>query len=113
MDTNTARPTICALALSLTIALLALPMAAAAPVDDALSGANDGSCNNYGVQQQVSVTGNNQNCVYQNCFGEEAGAGAVGVGVGSGLGEGKADASASAGTDCNQTQGQTTTHLAS
>jgi hypothetical protein len=69
--------------------------------------AAEGDCSNYGVQQQVSVTGDNEiSCVYQYCAGGPSGAGAAGVGVGTANGNGEAGASAAAGTECEQDAGE-------
>lgn len=64
------------------------------------------ACSNYGVQNQVTVTGDNSNmnCSIQHCE-EAAGAAGVGVGVGTAAGEGNAGGEASAGTKCEQSTG--------
>ena len=86
-------------AMSLMTAAIAIVTPASAQAD----------CTNYGVQNQVTVIGNNDyHCTYQYCATGGAGAGSAGVGAGTAGGSGTAGASATAGTGCTNdaTQGE-------
>ena len=68
--------------------------------------AADEGCDNYGVQNQISVTGSNTySCKFQHCEQGAAGAGSAGVGVGTAGGAGNGGAQASAGSGCKQDTG--------
>lgn len=76
-----------------------------------VAAAGDEQCNNYGIQQQTSVGGDNTyTCQAQYCAVGPAGSGAAGVGVGTAGGKGEAGAQASAGTNCGQHQNGTSDH---